>query len=139
MIGLLKADGILAVQIPMSHLLHIHKIIKEISMSEKWKAEFSNPRIFYNLSQNEYFDLLSKISSEFFLWETIYYHELKSHRDIMEWYRGTGLRPYLSVLSDRKKKLFEQDIFDRVVKEYPMQKNGNIIFKFPRLFFVARP
>ena len=55
----------------------------------------------------------------------------------MEWYRGTGLRPYLNVLSDEKKKAFEQDIFDRVIKEYPKQKNGNIIFRFPRFFFIA--
>ena len=56
----------------------------------------------------------------------------------MEWYRGTGLRPYLEVLDDEKKKLFEKDIFDRVKEEYPEQKNGQIIFRFPRFFFVAR-
>ena len=71
------------------------------------------------------------------MWETIYCHKLKSHKDIMEWYRGTGLRPYLNVLSDEKKKFFEKDVFDRVIKEYPIQNNGNIIFRFPRFFFIA--
>ena len=137
MIRLLKPDGILAVQTPMNYQEPIHKIIGEVSSSEKWKSEFINPRKFYNLTQSEYFDLLSEISSEFSMWQTTYCHKLKSHKDIMEWYRGTGLRPYLNVLSDEKKRAFEQDIFDRVIIEYPKQKNGNIIFRFPRFFFIA--
>ncbi|MBU3157335.1 methyltransferase domain-containing protein [Clostridium estertheticum] len=137
MMVLLKIDGILAVQTPMNYQEPIHKIIAEVSINKKWKSEFSSPRIFYNLTQSQYFDLLSEISSEFSMWETIYCHKLKSHKDIMEWYRDTGLRPYLNVLSDEKKKAFEQDVFDRVVEEYPIQKNGNIIFRFPRFFFIA--
>lgn len=137
LIELLKTDGILAVQTPINQKEPIHKIIAEISINEKWKSEFTNPRIFYNLTQSEYFDLLSEISSGFSMWETTYYHKLKSHKDIMEWYRGTGLRPYLNVLSEEKKKIFEQDVFQRVIKEYPIQKNGEIIFRFPRLFFIA--
>lgn len=137
MIGLLKIGGMLAVQTPMNYKEPIHQIIGELSISEKWKPEFANPRIFYNLEQSEYFDLLSEISSEFSMWETIYCHKLKSHKDIMEWYRGTGLRPYLNVLSDEKKKLFESVVFDKVVERYPTQKNGNIIFRFPRFFFIA--
>lgn len=139
MMGLLKPDGILAVQTPMNYNEPIHKIISEVSTSEKWKSEFPNPRIFYNMTQSEYFDLLSEISSEFSMWETIYCHNLKSHEDIMEWYRGTGLRPYLDVLSDHKKKVFEQDVLNQVVEKYPKQKNGNIIFRFPRFFFIAQP
>lgn len=139
MMGLLKSDGILAIQTPMNYNEPIHKIISEVSTSEKWKSEFPNPRVFYNMTQSEYFDLLSEISSEFSMWETIYCHNLKSHEDIMEWYRSTGLRPYLDVLSDYEKKAFEQDVFEQVVKKYPKQKNGNIIFRFPRFFFIAKP
>jgi trans-aconitate 2-methyltransferase len=89
------------------------------------------------LTQSEYFDLLSEISSEFSIWETIYCHNLKSHKDIIEWYRGTGLRPYLDVLPIEKKAAFEKDVFEKVVEQYPKQKKGNIIFRFPRFFFIA--
>ncbi|MGG7177425.1 methyltransferase domain-containing protein [Clostridium paraputrificum] len=138
LIGLLKRGGILAVQIPMNYQEPIHKIIGEVTTNERWKSEFDNPRIFYNMEQSQYFDLLSEISSEFYMWETTYYHNLESHKDIIEWYRGTGLRPYLNSLSESKKELFEQEIFERVVEEYPVQKNGRVIFRFPRLFFVAK-
>lgn len=138
MFGLLRKGGELAVQIPMNYNEPIHKIIGEVSENEKWKSYFDNPRIFYTLSQSEYFDLLSEITQDFCIWETVYCHRLKSHEAIMEWYRGTGLRPYLSVLSEEKKKEFEKDIFDRLVQEYKAQKNGEIIFRFPRFFFIAR-
>ncbi|HOQ75328.1 MAG TPA: hypothetical protein PK369_02000 [Thermoclostridium sp.] len=62
---------------------------------------------------------------------------MKSHENIMEWYRGTGLRPYLDVLPGEKKSEFEQDVLGRLIEAYPKQKNGEIIFRFPRLFFTA--
>jgi trans-aconitate 2-methyltransferase len=138
MMDILKIGGILAAQTPMNYQEPIHKIIGEVSQSNKWKADFANPRIFFNLTPSEYFDLLCEISTDFSIWETIYYHTLKSHQDIMAWYRGTGLRPYLNALPDEKEVIFEQDILEQVINSYPQQKNGDIIFKFPRLFFMAR-
>ena len=64
---------------------------------------------------------------------------MKSHNDILEWYRGTGLRPYLNVLPDNRKTEFENEIMDLLIKGYPRQKNGDIIFRFPRFFFIAYP
>ncbi len=139
LMSLLNPGGMLAVQTPMNYQEPIHKIIAELTISEKWKKEFAFPRIFYNLLPSEYFDLFSEIASDFDLWETTYYHKLNSHKDIMEWYRSTGLKPYLSVLTDEQKKDFEQDVFERVVKMYPIQKDGRIIFRFPRFFFTAVP
>jgi trans-aconitate 2-methyltransferase len=137
MMRCLKPGGILAVQIPMNYQEPIHKIIGEITISDPWRAEFPNPRIFYTLSSSEYYDLLSNLSTQFSIWETTYCHILKSHQDIIEWYRGTGLRPYLDVLSQEKKTSFEQEVFERIVEAYPPQKNGSILFKFPRFFFTA--
>lgn len=64
---------------------------------------------------------------------------MKSHNDILEWYKGTGLRPYLSVLPENKKGEFENQIMERLIQAYPKQKNGDVIFRFPRLFFIAYP
>ncbi len=137
LLGLLNKDGILAVQIPMNDNEPIHQIIGEVCSSQKWQEYFPNPRIFHTLTQGEYFDVLSEISENFYLWETIYYHVMKSHHDILEWYRGTGLRPYLSALSDDKKAEFEDDIMNNIIQSYLKQNNGEIIFRFPRFFFMA--
>ncbi|MGN0528506.1 MAG: methyltransferase domain-containing protein [Eubacterium sp.] len=137
MMGILNDGGMLAVQTPMNYKEPIHIIIEKLVSSDKWKKYFPNPREFYNLKQEEYFDLLSNISSDFTIWETVYCHRMPSHESIMEWYRSTGLRPYLSALSGKKAKELEKDVFVEVQKEYPIQKNGEIIFRFPRFFFIA--
>jgi trans-aconitate 2-methyltransferase len=137
MLRLLRPGGVLAVQTPMNYKEPIHTIIQEVSTSDVWRKKFDSPRIFHNLTPERYFDLLSEIASDFCLWETTYYHVLKSHKDIMEWYRGTGLRPYLNALSDEDAREFEQAVFERVVKQYPKQQNDEIIFRFPRFFFTA--
>ncbi|HHY91034.1 MAG TPA: methyltransferase domain-containing protein [Clostridiales bacterium] len=139
LLNLLNQNGVLAVQIPMNYNEPIHQIIGEAASSEKWRKYFKALRIFYTLSQSEYFDLLSEISSGFDMWETVYFHVMKSHHDILEWYRGTGLRPYLSVLPEIKKSEFEEEILEKLMQRYPKQKNGEIIFRFPRFFFIAYP
>ena len=50
---------------------------------------------------------------------------------------GTGLRPYLEVLPPDKQPQFEQAVLDAVKNAYPKQENGQILFRFPRFFFIA--
>lgn len=137
MMDMLKPGGVLAVQIPNQFEQPIHKIICEVAARDKWKGRLEKTRTFYNLTQSEYYDVLSDISSDFEIWETIYCHRLKSHNDIMEWYRGTGLRPYLEMLPEKDKAVFEQDVLCEVKQQYTLQKNGEVLFRFPRLFFTA--
>ena len=137
MMGILNDGGVLAVQTPMNYKEPIHRIIEELVCSDKWKKYFPNPREFYNLKPEEYFDLLSKISSDFTIWETVYCHRMPSHESIMEWYKGTGLRPYLNKLSEHDAEEFEREVYNEVVKAYQIQSNGEIIFRFPRFFFTA--
>lgn len=137
MMGILNEGGKMAVQVPMNYDEPIHKIIGGISSSEKWRDKFPNPRVFYTLTVEEYYDILSEISQDFALWVTTYHHRMKSHEDIIEWYKGTGLRPYLDVLGENDKAEFISEVFREIKKQYPVQKNGEIIFRFPRLFFIA--
>lgn len=135
---LLNSDGVLAIQIPQQYKHPMHKMIGDVSESNKWNDKIAVSRTFYNLKEDEYFDILSKISCDFRIWETVYYHKMPSHKSIVEWYKGTALRPLLEQLSKHDKEIFEQDILAETKKIYPIQKNGQIIFRFPRLFFTAR-
>ncbi len=89
------------------------------------------------MTPSEYFDVLSGIATDFSMWQTTYMHRMPSHESIMEWYKGTGLRPYLSQLNESDAAEFENDVFGEVRKAYPKQANGEIIFRFPRFFFTA--
>ena len=136
--SMLKSGGALAVQVPVNFDEPIHQIIGRVSASEKWREKFPNPRIFFTLSEGEYFDILSDLTSDFEMWKTIYFHRMPSYDSIIEWYKSTGLKPYLDVLSDADKADFTSEVKRGVEKAYPTQKNGEIIFRFPRLFFIAK-
>jgi len=135
--GLVKAGGVLAVQMPNNYAEPIHQIIEELTTSDAWRPHFHVIREKTVLSVAEYYDCLSEIASHVDLWETAYYHTLSSHQDLLEWYRGTGLRPYLDQLNDDAKAAFENDFLAAVKEAYPIQADGTILFRFPRLFFVA--
>lgn len=138
MMSILKDGGVMAVQTPMNYKEPIHQIIGRLAASEKWREKLGTPRVFYNLSQEDYFDVLAGISSDFTMWQTTYFHRMPSHESIMEWYSGTGLRPYLNALkNDEDREAFWNEVFAEVKVAYPIQENGEIIFRFPRLFFTA--
>ena len=137
LLGLLKKDGVLAVQVPMNHQEPVHRVIGEITARERWNKRIGKARIFHQLTPEGYFDLLAKLSPVFDIWQTTYFHRMRSHEDILEWYRGTGLRPYLAQLSDEERPDFEREILAELRRAYPKQENGEIIFRFPRLFFIA--
>ena len=134
----LTKNGVLAVQIPMNGDEPLYQIIREVAAEETWN--FANVQLETNetLTPKEYFDILSKCSGSFELWETVYYHAMPSHEHLIEWVRSTRLRPYLNVLSDADKVLFEQEILDKVKAAYPFTESGEVILKFRRFFFIAR-
>ena len=134
----LKDGGVMAVQIPLQRSQPVHHIVKSVAKSAKWSGKFDFERPFYILDEGEYFDILSEISKDFTMWQTTYYHRLCSHQDIVEWYKSTGMKPYLDVLDDQDKNEFISDVYSELIKEYKVQQNGEIIFKFPRLFFIAK-
>lgn len=138
MFSLLNVGGILAVQIPQQSKHPVHSIMKSLSNSEKWKNKLRVKGIYNNLSENEYYDVLSELTDNFRIWETTYFHSMPSYESIVEWYKGTGLRPYLEQLSVSDQKAYLCDFMQCLKNIYPVQKNGEIIFRFPRLFFVAQ-
>ncbi len=137
MMSLLNVGGMLAIQIPMNGEAELYKIIANVVDNPKWG--FNNVELEHNeiLKPYEYFDILASISSDFSMWETMYYQRMKSHQDLVEWVKSTKIRPYLNYLDDEKKIVFENEILEQVKQKYMIQENGEIIFEFRRLFFIA--
>ena len=134
--SILKPDGTLAVQIPMQAQHPVHIIINELVNTIKWRDKIT-PRQYNNLTTEEYFDVLSDISGNFEIWETIYCHLMPNYESIIEWYKGTGLRPYLEQLSECDSDDFLNDVLAMLKQRYKVQKNGEILFRFPRLFLIS--
>lgn len=57
---------------------------------------------------------------------------------MIEWYKGSGLRPYLDSLSEEKRPEFLADLNEIISENFPRRANGSIILKMPRLFFTAK-
>ena len=134
---LLKPNGILAIQIPIQREHPVHIIINQLSENQNWNGKIV-PRQYNNLTTEEYFDVLSHISSDFEVWETTYCHRMPSYESIIEWYKGTGLRPYLEQLSESDADEFVNDVYKELQQRYQVQNNGEILFRFPRLFFIVK-
>lgn len=137
LIKLLMPAGTLAVQIPLQAEHPVHIIINEIVNTAKWSDKLV-ARKYNNLTTSEYYDVLSDISSDFEIWETTYCHRMPSYESIIEWYKGTGLRPYLEQLSETDADEFVGDVYNELKHRYKKQKNSEILFRFPRLFFTVR-
>lgn len=133
----LTEHGVLAVQMPMNFNEPLFRIIREVSSESDWNFENVCFEKNDTLSPEEYFDILSSCSSSFEVWETVYYHALPSHEHLIEWVRGTRLRPYLDVLDDKQKVEFEGEILSRLKEAYPFTASGEVILKFRRFFFTA--
>ena len=137
MLSLLRPGGELAIQTPRQDALQIHNILRQLAAGPKWSSYFPQQRVFYNLSLEEYFDLLAESAADFTIWQTTYMHRMDGYTAILEWYRGTGLRPYLNALPENLHQEFEQEFLEQLRQFYSVQKNGQILFPFPRLFLLA--
>ncbi len=139
LLGALTDGGALAVQLPAHHDSPLHAVLVEVAAMPEWKEHTANPRA--RLSPNPptwYYDILAPISTRVDLWETRYFHEMDSARDVLEWFRGAGLRPFLEALPDNdSREAFEREVLKRFERILPLQENGRVLLPFNRLFFIA--
>ncbi|MBD5428905.1 MAG: methyltransferase domain-containing protein [Treponema sp.] len=135
--GRLRANGVLAVQVPINTQEPLFKIIKEIVHDEKWGFPASLHEQNSTLSGDEYFDLLSSLTDNFDIWETVYYHTMPSIQAMVEWVKGTRLLPYTQALGKTDAQRLIDEITERAATVYQKQANGAILFRFRRLFFTA--
>ena len=82
--------------------------------------------------------MLAPLSARIEIWETEYCHVMDAPEGIVEWYRGTGLRPFLSALpDDSARDAFLAEYLEALRPHYPTRADGRILFPFRRLFLLA--
>jgi len=129
-------DGIFAIQIPLTQESAFYKALYTL-IKDKWN-KLSGIDNFHNLSIDEYYNKLSKKFSDVTIWTADYYHILNSKADIIEWYKGSGLRPYLYALNETEKELFLNDLNNVIKEQYHTLEDGKVFLIIPRLFIIAK-
>ena len=134
-----RAQGALAIQMPAHFRSPVHELMIETAMNSVWQDCMECAIYAIKVERPAfYYDLLSPHASNLDLWETDYIHVMNSPAAILEWIRGTGLRPFLEALpSEEQRRQFEELFLAGLTRAYPAQEDGRVLFPFRRLFILA--
>jgi trans-aconitate 2-methyltransferase len=126
------AGGALAVQIPADFNALPHRLMRELAPAGiRAKEWYSNEPAFY-------YDVLAGRAKKVDIWEAIYQHVLADADDIVEWYKGSGLRPFLDAMpGEAERDRFMTEYRAKIREAYPSRSDGRVLFPFRRLFVVA--
>src|SRR5204863_5928650 len=96
---LLTRAQVLAAQLPMKTSEPAQRWIRELAASKTWQRRFTAPVVDWHCHEaGFYYDALAGSASRVDLWETEYVHVLNGPEAVADWYRATGLRPFLNAL-----------------------------------------
>ncbi len=139
LLNLVKKNGALAVQVPANNESPLHKALYSVSNGKKWNRFTGGCEKLLNYqSADYYYNILNPLTPVLDIWETTYFHELQSHQGLIDWYKSTGMRPFLESLPDDEKRTeFENEVLEKCRDNYRIQKNGKILYPFKRIFFIA--
>jgi trans-aconitate 2-methyltransferase len=129
----------LAVQMPDNADEPSHLAMRAVAESGPWAdrlraAEHARTTIG---SFDDYYRLLRQVGCTADLWRTTYVHPLAGAPAIVEWFKSTGLKPYLDLLPDFERDEFLARYQAKMSAAYPPQPDGKVLLRFPRLFIVA--
>jgi trans-aconitate 2-methyltransferase len=134
--GMLRSGGILAFQVP--GYFEGRRLFKELRDSPRWKDRVGSQTGSLTILPDVafYVQILAKLGFKVDAWQTTYYHILQGENAVLEWVKGTMLRPVLSNLNEEEGNEFLQELNTELLKLYPLQEFGTVL-PFQRLFVIA--
>jgi trans-aconitate 2-methyltransferase len=140
LLGTVAPGGVLAVQMPRNFAAPSHRLMRETAAEAPWSGRLKPLlRAEPVLPPERYYGLLSALAAEIDLWESEYLHVLEGEAPVLEWVKGTGLRPLLDALTDPAERAeFIARYRGRLAEAYPRRPDGKTLFPFRRLFLIAR-
>jgi trans-aconitate 2-methyltransferase len=132
--------GALALQMPGNHDAPAQRLMRELAASPIWRDRFPMGRVreWHVHDLATYYDILAPTAAAVDIWQTEYLHILADSAAIVEWYKGTGLRPFMDALDDEAERVdFLAQYLERIDEAYPARGDGRVAFPFRRLFMIA--
>jgi trans-aconitate 2-methyltransferase len=134
------SGGALAIQIPGNIDALPHRLMRQVAASPVWSRWFPAGKVreWHHHEMEFYYDVLAPAAARLDLWATEYLHILPDAQAIVEWYRGTGLRPFMEALeTDGDRERFAADYRAALEPHYPPRPAGGVLFPFRRIFLIA--
>lgn len=136
--GQLNAGGWLAFQVPANFSAPSHRLMRELADSARWRDRLAGVLRHGDAvaEPGEYLELLTGAGLRVNAWQTRYLHLLSGPDPVLEWVRGTGLRPVLQALPEDEAAEFSAEYAALLRQAYPARPYGTV-FEFLRTFVVA--
>jgi trans-aconitate 2-methyltransferase len=142
----LAPGGVLAVQMPRNFGQPSHALMRETAAAGAWAATLVPVRGGNTVLRDEpvmsperYYDLLAPLArGGLDLWETEYLHVLEGEDPVLDWVRGTALRPVTDALAGAERQAFLAAYGGKLKQAYPRRADGKTLLPFRRLFLIAR-
>lgn len=131
----LTQGGTLAIQIPDNLDEPAYRAMRDVAgpdlmrRAEGQRGTMQTPAAYYAI--------LKSVCTSVDIWRTTYFHVLENIDAIVEWFRGSGLRPYLAALDEPARSDFLTRYRAAIGEAYPPNPDGTVLLAFPRLFLVA--
>ena len=130
--------GALALQVPDNRNEPTHMLMAAVARGGPWREKLEEPIRRDSIPPPaEYYDRLRPLAAAVDVWHTTYYHVLPGPEAIVEWVKGTGLRPWLDRLDEGEREAYLAAYTGRIAESYPPLVDGRVMLRFPRLFVVA--
>jgi trans-aconitate 2-methyltransferase len=135
----LPQGGVLAVQMPDNTSEPALVLMAEVASTGPWAAALASA----NAARNDlptpaaYYDLLRPRCSHLDIWHTVYNHVMAGPDGVVEWFKGSALRPFLAPLAAEQRNDFAAAFTARIAQAYRPCHDGKVLLRFPRLFIVA--
>ncbi|MBS0389760.1 MAG: trans-aconitate 2-methyltransferase [Proteobacteria bacterium] len=139
----LAPSGVLAIQMPDNLDEPSHRLMREVAGLPQFARHIGDAARVRTgiLPIGGYYDLLAAPearAASVDVWHTIYQHPMDSAGAIVQWLRGTGLKPFVEGLPSALQGDFLAEYERRVDAAYGVRADGRRLLAFPRLFIVAQ-
>jgi len=132
--------GSLAVQMPDNLEEPAHRLMRQVAAAGPWRQKLAGAAAARTERQDAewYYRLLHPHAARVDIWRTTYHHVLDGGTDaVVEWFKGSGLRPFLAPLDAAEVEAYLAAYRRVLVDAYPPLPDGTVVLPFPRLFIVA--
>jgi trans-aconitate 2-methyltransferase len=136
LVSVLAPGGLLALQMPTNFRAPLHQLLAEVCALPQWAAQLPTPVGRAVQPPEWYVETFTKLGLVVDAWETNYIHILQGEKAVLEWIKGTALRPILAQLNASQADEFMLEYGKRLDVAYPSQSWGTLL-PFKRLFVVA--